>query len=202
MDVGPLIKSLLQIFLASLRLLMCTCRGSCLLGFVDGHGPKGFEGETPPLPWLQMSSWRMGSMPRKPCARSWLPKFAHLGEGALEGCWNLACAPQKFISRSLKLLGLFFHDSQRQGEDRLLHFFLWVLTAAASAGLELGGETAPLVSPVLALGSHRGVSIWSSLLPSQISRCRWVPMARSPSDHRALPECMYFIWGSSSPCCS
>lgn len=57
-----------------------------------------------------------------PCQGSHAPGliflFANLGEETLERFWNLVCASHalhKFVSRSLKLLGVFFCDSQRQG---------------------------------------------------------------------------------------
>ena len=54
-----LLVSLLQVFLEPLRSYL-----SLLFGLpVDDHGPKGFEGEAPPLPEL-----RMGSGPKKPAA--------------------------------------------------------------------------------------------------------------------------------------
>lgn len=149
-------KNLPQVLLQS-----CMCLHSptasavfCFGFLVDDHAPKGFEDEAP---HPRVPSWRMGSVPRKLHAGPRIPKFANL---ALERCWRLECAPQKFASRRLKLLGLFFCDSQRQEEDSRLHFFLQLLSAAALASLEQGRGTAPLPSPSLAPGSHRGLSVW------------------------------------------
>lgn len=121
--------------LETLRYLICACRAPPPLlsvfcfGFRVGyHRPKGFEGEAPPC-----HSCRCLSGESDLCQRSLLPGPAG---GAPEGSWNLSYAPQKFVSWRLKLLRLFFRDSQRQGGRQPLAF----LPSAASAGLELGNS--------------------------------------------------------------
>lgn len=91
---------------------------------------------------------------RDPCWGSHVPGlvflFANLGEKVLERFWKLLCASHglhKFVSGSLKLLGVFFVTHRDNGGDCLLHCFPQLRTAG------------PFPPPGLAPGSHSGLPV-------------------------------------------
>lgn len=147
-------KSLLQVGSLGVSEISYLCLHSpapfvvfCFGFLVDDHRPKGFEGEAPPA--ITASAFlRMGFAPRKLCARLCSSNFANLGDGAPEGTWNLLYVVQKFVSRCLKLLSLFFCDSQWQGGRQPSTFLPAAVDCSSLSRSRAGQGNSPFFSPL------------------------------------------------------